>query len=121
MQRTGERGWARLGRGIWIALGFVLIAVGLVGMWIPFTFHALGALVVIGAILVLRNSLTWRRRFVRLHRRHPKHVHRLRMLLRRDAPIAQVLWRDLLRTERWLVPARWCRLGQWRRRFRGRA
>lgn len=101
-------------RTAWVSIGFVLIAVGLVGMWLPFTFHALAALVVIGAIMVLRNSYFWRRRFVRLHRRHPRHVHRLRRLLRRKPEVAPVLWHEALRFER-LAPPRWRRLKRWRR------
>jgi SAM-dependent methyltransferase len=103
----------------------VLIAVGLVGIWIPFTLHLLGVLVVVGAMMVLRNSATWRRRFVRLHRRHPKHVHRLRRLLRKKPEIWPVIWHEMLRSERFFLPRKWQRLRRWRRavfdRFKPRA
>lgn len=109
-----RRAWRRFRRGAWITLGFVLIAIGLVGVWIPFTLHLLGVFIVIGAMMVLRNSITWRRRFIRLHRRHPKHVHRLRRLLRREPEVWPVIWHEMLRTERWIVPHRWRRLRRWR-------
>jgi hypothetical protein len=64
--------------------------------------------------MVLRNSITWRRRFILLQRRHPRHVHPLRRLLRRKPEVWPVLWHELLRTERWIVPRRWRRLRRWR-------
>lgn len=100
----------------WIAVGFALIAVGVVGVWIPFTFHILGLLVVVGLILVLRNSRTWRRRFVRFQRRHPRWGVPIRRLLRTPPEILPVFWHEVLRTERWVLPARHRRLGRWRRR-----
>ncbi len=106
-------------RAVWIAAGFVLIAVGLVGVWIPFTLHLMGVLVVVGAIMVLRNSIAWRRRFIRLHRRHPRHLHRLRRLLKREPEVWPVLWHELLKTERFFIPCRWRRLRRWRRGLRG--
>jgi len=109
-----RRTWGRVKRGAWITLGFFLIAVGLVGIWIPFTLHLLGVFVVIGAILVLRNSIAWRRRFIRLHRRHPRHMHRLRRLLRRNPEVWPVIWHQMLRTERWFLPHSWRRLRRWR-------
>ena len=109
------RAWRRFRRGAWITVGFALIAVGLVGVWIPFTLHLLGVLIVVGAIMVLRNSIAWRRRFVRLHRAHPRHVHRLRRLLRRRPEVAPVVWHELLRSERFFLPRSWRRLGRWRR------
>ena len=109
------RGKSRAVRWAWMALGFLLIAVGLVGVWIPFTFHVLGLLVAAGLIIVLRNSRTWRRRFITFQRRHPRWGMPLRRLLRRPPEIAPVFWHETLRTERWLLPARWRRLARWRR------
>jgi hypothetical protein len=109
-----RRAWRRVRRSAWIALGFLLIVVGLIGVWIPFTLHLLGVLVVIGAILVLRNSIAWRRRFIRLHRRHPRHVHRLRRLLRRKPEVWPVIWHEALRSERMFIPSRYRRLRRWR-------
>ncbi len=100
-------------RWFWIAVGFALIAVGVVGALIPFTFHLLGGLMVLGVILVLRNSRAWRRRFVRMQRKHPRWLHPVRRVLK--GHVLSVLWHEGLRTERFLLPRPWRRLGRWRR------
>ena len=102
-------------RWLWIALGLLLMAVGLVGVFLPT--HLLGVFLVLGLILVLRNSVRARRRFVTMHRRHPRWVHPLRRLLRRKPEVWPVLWHETLRAERWL-PARFRRLRRWRRAWR---
>lgn len=99
-------------RWFWIALGLALMAVGLVGAFLPT--HLLGVFLVLGLILVLRNSRTARKRFVRMHRRHPRYVHPLRRLLRREPEVWPVIWHELLRFER-LLPRSWRRLRRWRR------
>ena len=108
----------RLKRAAWMAAGFGLIAVGLVGLLLPT--HLLGVFLVIGLGLVLRNSLPWRRRFVRWQRRHPRWGVPLRRLLRSPPEVAPVVWHELLRTERWVLPCRWRRLARWRRQARER-
>ena len=105
----------RIRRGVWVSLGFVLIAVGAVGVFIPFTLHSFGILVVIGLIMVLRNSRAWRRRFVLMHRRHPRFFHPMRRLLRKEPEVWPVIWHEVLRSERWAFPPRWRRLKRWRR------
>lgn len=102
--------WAAIG------LGLVLIALGLVGALLPT--HLLGGFVVLGLILVLRNSFRARRSFIRLKRRHPRFLHPLRRLLRRNPEVWPVLWHELLRAER-LLPRRFRRLRRWRRRLKG--
>ena len=99
-----------------MAIGFVLIAVGIVGALIPFTFHLLGGFAVLGVILVLRNSRAWRRRFIRLQRRHPRWLHPVRRVLKGE--VLPVIWHEALRTERFVLPARWRRLAAWRRAVR---
>jgi hypothetical protein len=98
-------------RYVWIALGLALMAVGLVGVFLPT--HLLGVFLVLGLILVLRNSIRARRRFVRMHRSHPRFVHPLRRLLRRKPEVWPVLWHEALRAER-LLPRKWRRLRRWR-------
>jgi hypothetical protein len=102
-------------RWLWIGLGLILMGVGLIGVFLPT--HLLGVFLVLGLMLVLRNSRSARRRFVRMHRRHPRWVHPLRRLLRRKPEILPVLWHETLRAERWL-PARFRRLRRWRRSLR---
>ena len=101
-------------RWLWVTVGFVLIVVGVVGALIPFTLHLGGVFAVLGVILVLRNSRTWRRRFIRLQHRHPRWIYPVRKVLR--GQVAPVIWHEALRTERFVLrrPA-WRRLGRWRR------
>lgn len=102
-----------------MAIGFALIVVGLVGAMIPFTLHLLGGFAILGVILVLRNSNTWRRRFIRMQRRHPRWLFPVRQVLK--GRVVPVLWHEALRTERFVLrrPA-WRRLGPWRRAVRRR-
>ena len=88
-----------------MAVGFLLAAVGVVSVWIPFTLHAGGVLVVIGLIMILRNSRRFRRRFVIWSRKHPRWGWPLRRLLRKNAPVVPVVWHELLKAER-ILPRR---------------
>ncbi len=93
----------RVRRGAWVAIGFVLVAFGALSVWIPFTLHIGGVFVVIGLIMVLRNSRRLRRRFVVWSRRHPRWGWPLRRLLRKKNPqVWPVLWHEALRMERLL-------------------
>lgn len=60
--------------------------------------------IVVGLMIVLRNSFKARRQFVRLHQAHPRVISPIRRLLRRDPRIVELLWRQSLRVERLLVP-----------------
>lgn len=88
-------------RWMWIGLGLALMAVGLVGVFLPT--HLLGVFLVLGLILVLRNSRSARKRFVHMHRAHPRFIHPLRRLLRREPEVLLVAWQQMLRVER-LIP-----------------
>jgi hypothetical protein len=99
-------------QALWIVLGLILMAVGLVGLLLPT--HLLGVFLVFGLILVLKNSMQWRRRFVRYQRRYPRIGHPLRRLLRNE--VMPVLWQLGLRAERRL-PEKWRRLKRARRRM----
>jgi hypothetical protein len=74
-------------------------------------------LLVIGLIMVLRNSRKARRKFIHLQQRHPRMVYPVRRLIRRDPEIFPVLWQQLLRTERLILPPRYRRAVAWRRRY----
>ena len=102
-------------RMVVIAVGLVLIAGGLVLALLPG--HLGLPLLVVGLILVLRNSVSARRRFIRLQRAHPKVVFPVRRLIRRDPEIFPVLWQQALRVERLIVPKDWRRASAWRRRY----
>lgn len=62
--------------------------------------------IVVGLMIVLRNSFKARRQFVRFQRAHPKMVFPIRRLLRREPEVLQVAWQQTLRVERLVVPRR---------------
>ncbi len=97
--------WRRLARAGLVSLGWLLIAVGIVGTLLPG--HLGLPLLVIGLILVLRSSRAARRQFIGLQRRHPRVVFPLRRLLRREPEVFPVAWQQALRLERILLPKRW--------------
>ena len=102
-------------RMIVIGIGGVLMAGGFVLALLPG--HLGLPLLVVGLILVLRNSRGARRQFIHLQRRHPRVVFPLRRLIRRDPEIFPVLWQQALRIEKLIVPASWRRAAIWRRRY----
>jgi hypothetical protein len=104
-------------RLLFLTLGWVLICGGVVLAILPFL-HTLGVLLLaIGLIVVLRNSYRAKRQFIQMHRRHPRFVHPVRRLIRREPEIFPVLWQQMLRLERTVLPSRWRRAGAWRRRY----
>lgn len=62
--------------------------------------------IVVGLMIVLRNSFYARRQFVKMQRAHPKLIFPLRRLLRRDPEVLPVFWQQYLRVERILLPQR---------------
>jgi hypothetical protein len=73
-------------------------------------------LLMVGLIVTLRNSLPWRRRFIRLQRRYPRWVYPLRRLLRWE--VWPVIWHETLRMERFWLPTKWRRLRRGRHAWR---
>lgn len=106
----------RLWRAVLVTLGLILIPLGLVGAVLPT--HLLGFLLVLGLILVLRNSIRWRRRFIHVQRRFPRYGYPVRRLLRGE--VLPVVWHELLRSERFFVPRPWHRLRRTRTAWRQR-
>jgi hypothetical protein len=100
-----------------VLLGLVIILAGIVIAPIP----GPGGLpvIVIGVMIVLRNSYKARRQFVRLQRAHPKMVFPIRRLLRREPEFMPVFWQQSLRVERLVLPVRFRFLVRMRRRSRG--
>ena len=88
-----------------LVLGWLLIAVGLVGALLPG--HIGAPVLIVGLIIVLRTSRPARRLFIGLQRRHPRWFFPIRRLLRKEPEVAAVAWQQLLRTERLLLPRRW--------------
>ena len=103
-------------RPIWIALGLLLMLIGLPAAFIPT--HVGVVLVMLGLIVVLRSSFSWRRRFIRLQRRYPRFVFPIRRRLRRE--VLPVIWHETLRAERFWLPTDWRTFRRLRRRLRRR-
>lgn len=106
----------RLRRFGFVLLGLVIVAVGLLISPIP----GPGGIpvIVIGLMIVLRNSFKARRQFVRLQRAHPKMVSPIRRLLRRDPEFVAVFYQQILRVERLVLPRRMRFVSKLRRSFR---
>lgn len=60
--------------------------------------------IVVGLMIVLRNSFKARRQFVRLHHAHPRVISPIRRLLRRNPRLVEMAWRQSLKIERLVVP-----------------
>lgn len=108
----------RIKRGGMVLIGLVIVAGGILIAPIP----GPGGIpvIVVGAMIVLRNSFKARRQFVRLQRAHPKMLSPVRRLLRRDPEVIAVFYHQHLRVERILLPARFRVTAKLRRRFRRR-
>jgi hypothetical protein len=101
-----------------VLVGFAIIAFGILIAPLP----GPGGIpvIVVGLMVVLRNSFKARRQFVRLHRAHPKMLYPIRRLLRRDPEIIALFYAQFLRVERILLPKRMRFAKALRRRFRHR-
>jgi hypothetical protein len=99
--------------------GWLLVGVGLLGALLPL--HPGLPILVLGLIVVLRNSRQARRQFIGLQRRHPRVVFPIRRLLRRDPEVLPVAWQQMLRTERLILPRKWRPARALRRKFFPRA
>jgi len=104
---------SRLARVLLIALGTLIILAGAV--LTPLPGHVGLPLLVLGLMVVLRNSFQARRRFIRWQKRHPKLIFPIRRLMRREPEILLVAWQQLLRSEKLVL-----RRPGWRVLKRGR-
>ena len=108
----------RVRRFGFVLLGLAVVALGILISPIP----GPGGIpvIVIGLMIVLRNSFKARRQFVRFSRAHPRMTSPIRRLLRRDPEILAVLYQQTLRVERLLLPRRFRVITRLRRRLRRR-
>ena len=108
----------RIKRTGMVLLGFAIIAAGVLIAPVP----GPGGIpvIVVGLMIVLRNSFKARRQFVKLHRAHPKVLSPIRRLLRRDPEFMPVFYHQTLRVERILLPRSIRFIKPLRRRFRRR-
>jgi hypothetical protein len=95
---------ARIARWLLLGLGLVIMLAGLV--LAPLPFHVGLPLLVIGLMIVLRNSFKAKRQFLRIQHAHPNMVFPIRRLMRREPEIIQVFWQQYLRVERLVLPRR---------------
>ncbi len=93
---------ARIGRWLLLGLGGIIMLAGLV--LAPLPGHVGLPLLVIGLMIVLRNSFAAKRQFVRIQRAHPNVVFPIRRLMRREPEIVLVFWQQALRVERMALP-----------------
>lgn len=110
---------ARIKRFGLLVLGFAIIALGVLIAPLP----GPGGIpvIVVGLMIVLRNSFRARRQFVKLQRAHPKMISPIRRLLRRDPEFMALFYSQFLRVERILLPKRFRFGKRTRRRFRRRS
>lgn len=95
---------ARIGRWLLLGLGGLIMLVGLVTA--PLPGHIGLPLLVVGLMIVLRNSFKAKRQFLRIQKAHPKMVFPIRRLMRREPEILQVMWQQYLRMERLVLPSK---------------
>jgi len=110
---------SKLGRWALLAVGLLVIVLGIAIAPLP----GPGGIpvIVVGLMIVLRNSFAMRRRFVRFQRAHPKLIFPIRRLLRREPELLQMAWQQALRMERLVLPSRWRIAVRFRRRMKRRA
>jgi hypothetical protein len=110
----------RIARWLMLGVGGLIMAVGLLMELLPS--HMLGMpFLVIGLMIVLRNSIKARRRFVKMQQSHPNFVFPIRRLMRREPEVFPVVWQQLLRMERVVLPRRARFFKATRRRLKGRS
>jgi hypothetical protein len=109
---------ARVVRVALTILGGLIVVAGIVVAPLP----GPGGLpvIVVGLMLVLRNSFKARRQFVRFQHAHPKLIFPIRRLLRREPKVVSMFWQQMLRVERLILPHRMRFAAKSRRRFRRR-
>lgn len=107
---------ARVARWALIVLGVAVIALGVLIAPLP----GPGGIpvIVVGLMILLRNSFWAKRQFVRFQRAHPRTVFPIRRLLRREPEVFPVFWQGILRTERVLLAKERRFAKRLRRRFR---
>ena len=103
-----------------VVLGLLIILAGVIIAPLPGPFGL--PIAMVGLMIVLRNSMWAKRRFIAAKRRWPNWVYPFRRLMRREPEIGPVAWQQVLRTERLLAPKGSRVLRRWRRKlFRRRA
>lgn len=105
-------------RAALVGVGLLIVAAGVLIAPLP----GPGGIpvIVVGLMIILRNSFKARRQFVRFHHAHPRIVSPIRRLLRRNPHIVAMCWQYALRIERLIVPRKLRFAVRTRRAFRVR-
>jgi hypothetical protein len=98
-------------------LGGALTVLGIVMAPLPGPFGV--PVMVVGLMLLLRSSYWAKRAFLKLQRKHPRFVFPVRRLLRRDPEVMPVVWQQVLRFERMVLPQSWHFARKLRLKYRG--
>lgn len=110
---------ARFLRVILVVIGGLIVVSGVLIAPLP---GPMGLpVMVIGLMLILRNSFKARKQFVRFQHAHPRLVFPIRRLLRREPEVVLVAWQQALRVERLVIPRRYRVAARWRKSFKRRA
>jgi len=108
-----------VGRAVRLALVLLGVVVMLAGVLVaPLPGPGGLPVIVVGLMIVLRNSFKARRHFVRFQRAHPKMVSPIRRLLSRDPEFLLIFWQQTLRIERLVLPQRFRFLARIRKALR---
>lgn len=94
----------RVVRWALVALGLAIVLAGIAIAPLPGPGGV--PVIVVGLMIILRNSFRARRVFVRVQRRHPKMLFPIRRLLRREPEVLPVAWQQVLRIEKLVLPRR---------------
>lgn len=100
---SAARRWlGRLWRFMLVLVGAFVVLLGVLIAPLP---GPMGLpVMVVGLILILRNSYKARRGFIRFTQTYPRYLYPVRRLLRREPEFVQVIWQQMLRMERWVLP-----------------
>lgn len=102
-------------RWVLVALGALVILLGVLIAPLP---GPMGLpIVVVGLMIVLRNSFRARREFIKFQRKHPRIVFPIRRLLRREPEVFPVAWQQVMRVEKLVLPKSWRMARRMRRRW----
>lgn len=107
---------ARAARWAFMGLGLVIVALGILIAPLP----GPGGIpvIVVGLMIIMRNSFWAKRQFVRFQRAHPKTLFPIRRLLRREPEVFPVFWQSILRMERVILAKERRFFKRLRKRFR---
>jgi len=100
---------------IGIVLGIMIMLFGLAIAPLPGPFGL--PIAIIGLMIALRSSRFFKRIFLGLVRRYPKQLLPIRRLLKRRAPFFRIIYSQMLRMEKWALPASFRPLSALRRRL----